>query len=63
MNLVTIACTVLLLTTSAADETNVVHMANGVKIGEITSTSGIIWVRLTAQADFKSQLALDLRRN
>ena len=28
-----------------------VHMANGIKIGEVTSDSVIIWVRLTRHAD------------
>ncbi len=61
MNLLTIACTILLSTTSAADEANAVHMANGVKIGEVTSTTGIIWVRLTARVDYKSD-GLEFRR-
>ena len=31
----------------------VVHLANGVKIGEVTSTTGIVWVRLTKKANYK----------
>lgn len=50
----TIATIILISTTSTAVSANVVHLANGVKIGEVTSTSGIIWVRLTAQAEYKS---------
>ena len=30
-----------------------VHMANGVKIGEVTSTSAVIWVRLTQASGYK----------
>ncbi len=36
------------LTVEAAED---VHMANGIKIGEVTSDSVIIWVRLTRHAD------------
>ena len=42
MNLLTIACYILLSTTSGADEANGVHMANGVKIGD-ASLSGGLW--------------------
>ena len=35
-------------TSDAADP---VHMANGIKIGEVTSNSAIVWVRLTRNAD------------
>jgi alkaline phosphatase D len=37
-----------LLTAEAAEP---VHMANGIKIGEVTSDSAIVWVRLTEHAD------------
>lgn len=30
-----------------AEESPAVHMANGIKIGEVTSTSAIVWTRLT----------------
>jgi alkaline phosphatase D len=39
------------LPTSGAAEP--VHMANGIKIGEVTSSSAIVWVRLTRNADRK----------
>ena len=54
MSRLTFAFTVLLSTVVAAGEAHAVHMANGVKIGEVTSTTGIIWVRLTVQSDYKS---------
>ena len=44
-------CIALLLLFQAtglvAQEVPAVHMANGIKIGEVTSTSAIIWTRLT----------------
>ena len=49
-----IAITILISITSAAVGADPVHLANGVKIGEVTSTSGIIWVRLTARPEYKS---------
>ncbi len=34
-----------------SDAAGPVHMANGIKIGEVTSNSAIVWVRLTRNAD------------
>ena len=53
MNFLAIVCYIFLSPPSGHDEANGVHMANGVKIGEVTSTTGTIWVRLTARADYK----------
>jgi alkaline phosphatase D len=44
--LMSMASTVLL-----AEATSPVHMANGIKIGEVSSTSAIIWSRLTMNAE------------
>ena len=30
-----------------AEDSPAVHMANGIKIGEVTPTSAIVWTRLT----------------
>ena len=40
-----------LTTPLVAQETSPVHMANGIKIGEVTSTTAIIWTRLTKNAE------------
>jgi len=48
-------CIVLLVITLSgtlfAKESSSVHMANGIKIGEVTSTSAIIWIRLTQNSE------------
>jgi len=48
--------TILVLTLApyahlTAQETETVHMANGIKIGEVSSTSAIVWTRLTKHAE------------
>ncbi len=48
------ACMILLAISTTASAANDVHMANGVKVGEVTGTSAIIWVRLTSRADYKT---------
>jgi len=41
----------ILIAPTYSQEDSQVHMANGIKIGEVTSTSAIIWTRLTKHAE------------
>ena len=41
----------LITLTSCSDNNIKVHMANGIKIGEVTNNSTIIWTRLTKESE------------
>ena len=49
--LIVIAAIIILLSLPGEEEGGSVHMANGIKIGEVTSDSAIVWVRLTRHSE------------
>ncbi|MDP6118477.1 MAG: hypothetical protein QGG53_41965, partial [Planctomycetota bacterium] len=55
MKTTTAICSTFLLLTRAeplaAQDVSRVHMANGIKIGEVAATTAVVWIRLTENAE------------